>query len=198
MRVGTDKRMTLNELIKNYFDLSMEDKVKLINSIQDMTDDEYTEYFGKFYHENQILLEQDVIPMDEAKVLEETVLARRIAHVFQISIDAACYVIEMKKTGAVTEEEEKLLKEVGEKIPLFEEYFMESHGDFELSDVIEYNGQNYAVLIPCGENESGEAIVLQVELSDNEEQYIAVESQEIVTAVFEIFKEKHKEEFDFA
>ena len=190
--------MTIGEKISNYFELSMDEKVTLINSIADMTDDEYTEYFEKFHQENLALLNVDAIPTEEVIMLEETVIARRIAALFQISVDAAYYIMEMKKTGTVSEEEEKILKDICEKSPVFQNYFFGSQEDFELADLIEYQNEKYAVLIPCSGSEYGEVIILKVEESEDGEVYSAIEDGDLLNAIFDIFKENHKEEFDFA
>jgi len=190
--------MTIKKKIDKYFELSMDEKVTLIHSIADMTDDEYTEYFEKFHQENLTLLNADAIPFEEVAMLEETVIARRIAAVFQISEDAAYYIMEMKKTGTVSEEEEKILKDVCEKSPVFQNYFLGSQEDFELADLIAYQNEKFAVLIPCNGNESGEVIILKVEEKEDGEVYTAIEDNELLNAVFDIFKENHKEEFDFA
>ena len=71
---------------------------------------------------------------------------------------------------------------------------------FEFLDLVEYEGEQYVVLLPV-EEDSGMVTILKVEDSDwnsDEESYISVESEDTLTAVFEIFKEKFKEEYDFA
>lgn len=69
---------------------------------------------------------------------------------------------------------------------------------FEFLDLIEYNGEEYAVLLPV-EDENGEVVILHVEsINEEEDAFEGVESEEILEAVFEIFKEKFKDEFDFA
>lgn len=68
--------------------------------------------------------------------------------------------------------------------------------DFEFLDLIEYKGKEYVVLIEADE-ESDEVVILEYEEDDEEESYISVESEEILNAVFEIFREKFKDEFDF-
>ena len=70
---------------------------------------------------------------------------------------------------------------------------------FEFLDLVEYEGEQYVVLLPVKED-SDMVTILKVEDSDgnsDEEAYISVESKDILTAVFEIFKEKFKEEYDF-
>lgn len=78
--------------------------------------------------------------------------------------------------------------------------------DFELLDLVEYEGKRYAVLLPPiedvegeDENEDEEVLILQVEDDGTEENesYVFVDDDNILTAVFDIFKEKFKDEFDF-
>ena len=69
---------------------------------------------------------------------------------------------------------------------------------FEFLDLIEYSGEEYVVLLPV-EDENGEVVILHVEsINEEEDAFEGVESEEILEAVFEIFKEKFKDEFDFA
>lgn len=72
---------------------------------------------------------------------------------------------------------------------------------FEFLDVIEYEGEEYVVLLPVEEDEeeSGEVVILKIEDTENEEEesYVSVDDEETLNHVFEIFKEKFKEEFNF-
>ena len=73
---------------------------------------------------------------------------------------------------------------------------------FEFLDVIEYEGEEYVVLLPVEEEESedlGEVVILKIEDTDNEEEesYVSVDDEEILNTVFEMFKEKFKDEFNF-
>ena len=69
--------------------------------------------------------------------------------------------------------------------------------EFEFLDLIEYESGKYVVLIPV-EDETDQVVILKTEeLSDEEESYVSVESEEVLNAVFEIFKEKFKDEFNF-
>ena len=68
---------------------------------------------------------------------------------------------------------------------------------FEYLDCIEYEGVEYLVLMPEGD-ESGELVILAVEPVDEEtENYMAVEDESTLNAVFEIFKEKFQDVFTF-
>lgn len=69
--------------------------------------------------------------------------------------------------------------------------------EFEFLDLVEYEDEEYVVLLPA-DDESEEVVILRVEPIDEEnESYSAVEEQEILDAVFAIFKEKFKDEFNF-
>lgn len=72
---------------------------------------------------------------------------------------------------------------------------------FEFLDLIEYESEEYVVLLPIdedGENDDGEVVILRLEDSDtDEESYVSVDDESILTAVFEIFKDKFKDEFNF-
>lgn len=73
--------------------------------------------------------------------------------------------------------------------------------EFEFLDLIEYEGEEYVVLLPNDEEEddAGEVLILKLEDTDSEdeESYVSVEDEEVLNKVFEIFKEKFKDEFNF-
>lgn len=75
---------------------------------------------------------------------------------------------------------------------------------FEFLDLVELDNEQYVVLLPIdnvNEEEAGEVVILKVEDSeseeDDEESYVSVDDEEILNKVFDIFKEKFKDEFDF-
>ena len=72
---------------------------------------------------------------------------------------------------------------------------------FEFLDLVELDGEEYVILLPTDseEEEPGEVVILQVEDTDSEEEesYVSVEDEEVLNKVFEMFKEKFKDEFDF-
>ena len=75
---------------------------------------------------------------------------------------------------------------------------------FEFLDLIDYEGEEYVVLLPAEEaedSEPDEVVILQLEKSNDEnaeeETYVSVDDENILNAVFEIFKEKFKDEFNF-
>ena len=73
-----------------------------------------------------------------------------------------------------------------------------NEAEFEFLDLIAYNGDDYAILLPVDDGEAGEVVILKVseECSDGEF-YTSVEGEETLNAVFNIFKEKFKDEFNF-
>lgn len=74
--------------------------------------------------------------------------------------------------------------------------------EFEFLDLVELDGAEYVVLFPVEDapDDTGEVVILKVESTEDpdEESYVGVEDQNVLDAVFEIFKEKFKDEFDFA
>lgn len=73
---------------------------------------------------------------------------------------------------------------------------------FEFLDLIEYDEEEYVVLLPVedeSEDEIGEVVILKVEPTESEEEesYVGVEDEEILNKVFEIFKDKFKDEFNY-
>ena len=72
---------------------------------------------------------------------------------------------------------------------------------FEFLDLIKYEEEDYVVLLPVpdGDDEDNEVVILKLEESesDDEESYVSVDDEETLAAVFDIFKEKFKDEFNF-
>ena len=69
--------------------------------------------------------------------------------------------------------------------------------DFEYMDSIEYEGKEYLILTPM-EEESGEIVILEIEPVDEEtENYLSVDDEAVLNAVFGIFKEKYKDILEF-
>ena len=69
---------------------------------------------------------------------------------------------------------------------------------FEYLDVVEYEGAEYLILMPA-EEESDEIVILLIEPVDEEnENYLAVEDEKLLNAVYGIFKEKYKDVLTFA
>lgn len=70
--------------------------------------------------------------------------------------------------------------------------------DFEFLDTVEYDGDEYIVLLPVDEEEQDEVMILRVEsLNDEDETYAGIDDEEILQAVFDIFKDRYKDDFDF-
>ena len=72
--------------------------------------------------------------------------------------------------------------------------------EFEFLDLIEYEGEEYVVLLPNDEeDEAGEVVILKLEDTDSEdeESYVSVDDEDVLKNVFEIFKDKLKDEFNF-
>ena len=72
---------------------------------------------------------------------------------------------------------------------------------FEFLDLVEYEDEEYVVLLPVedAEDDAGEVVILKVEDTDSEdeESYVSVDDEETLNTVFEMFKEKFKDEFNF-
>ena len=67
--------------------------------------------------------------------------------------------------------------------------------NFEYLDCIELEGIEYLVLMP---EDSNEIVILEVQPVDEEnENYVAVESEEILDQVYGIFKERYKDILQF-
>ena len=70
--------------------------------------------------------------------------------------------------------------------------------EFELGDKLVYEGKEYVVLLPLEEDDNGIVILEYQEGGDEEgDLYLDVEDESVLNAVFDMFKEKYADEFDF-
>lgn len=69
--------------------------------------------------------------------------------------------------------------------------------DFEYLDCLEYQDKEYLVLMPADEAET-QIVILEVEPVDDEnENYLAVEDEAALDAVYGMFKDKYKDVLTF-
>ena len=69
--------------------------------------------------------------------------------------------------------------------------------DFEYLDCIDYQGKEYLVLMPA-EELATEIVILEVEPVDEEnENYLSVNDEAVLDAVYGIFKERYKDVLTF-
>ena len=93
------------------------------------------------------------------------------------------------------ENNEILQEEESSIISLTDENGVET--EFEYLDCIEYEGKEYLVLIPAQED-ADELVILEVEPVDEEnENYLAVEDEAVLNAVYSIFKDRYKDVLNF-
>lgn len=73
--------------------------------------------------------------------------------------------------------------------------------EFEFIGLVEYEGDEYVVLLPTNvPDDVGEVVILQLETADEdveEELYSCVEDESTLSAVFEVFMTRFKNEFFF-
>ena len=73
--------------------------------------------------------------------------------------------------------------------------------EFEFCASVIYEGNEYVVLLPT-EDDDGEDVILQVMEGENADEddeatYVGVDDEEVLQAVFDLFKEQAGDEFDF-
>ena len=94
----------------------------------------------------------------------------------------------MENENLIPEEEESILTLTDEK---------GNDIDFEYLDCIEYKEKEYLILMPVDTVET-EIVILEIEPVDEEnENYLAVEDEKTLNAVYAIFKEKYKDVLTF-
>ena len=94
-------------------------------------------------------------------------------------------------------ENEELLQEEDSIITLTDENGEETA--FAYLDCIEYQDKEYLILTPAEEEEDTQIVILEVEPVDEEnENYLAVEDEATLDAVYAIFKDRYKDVLTFA
>ncbi|MBE6860954.1 MAG: DUF1292 domain-containing protein [Ruminococcus sp.] len=70
---------------------------------------------------------------------------------------------------------------------------------FEVLDYFNFNGKDYAVVLPYEETEE-EVVIFEVKHNDNDEnsdEYVPLENEDTMFAVFEEFKKRNADNFNF-
>ena len=69
---------------------------------------------------------------------------------------------------------------------------------FEVIDRLQYRGRHYVVLLPAEDIECDEFLIMQaIAVGHGNEEYLVIEDNETLEAVFRLFQEKHRDEYDF-
>ncbi len=94
------------------------------------------------------------------------------------------------------ENEELLQEEDANILTLTDENGVDT--EFEYLDTVEYDGKEYLLLLPLEDDESG-IVILEIEPVDEEnENYLAVDDESVLDAVYSIFKDRYKDVLEFA
>lgn len=69
--------------------------------------------------------------------------------------------------------------------------------EFEFLDVVEYNGEEFIVLIENDED-ADEVVILKIaEIDEETEEYVSIDDEELLQTVFDIFKQKYQGDISF-
>ena len=69
--------------------------------------------------------------------------------------------------------------------------------EFEFLDVVEYEGEEYIVLIENDED-ADEVVILKINpIDDNTEDYVSIDDEVLLQKFFDIFKKKYEGEINF-
>ncbi|MBQ7104109.1 MAG: DUF1292 domain-containing protein [Anaerotignum sp.] len=69
---------------------------------------------------------------------------------------------------------------------------------FECLDTVEYEDNEYAVMLPLDDADDGYVLVMQIEYNEEEAEFcVIVEDEAVVDAVFDLFKEQNADLFEF-
>ena len=68
--------------------------------------------------------------------------------------------------------------------------------EYEMVDSIVYQNEEYVVLLPVEDGDC-EAVILAVETDGEMENYVAVDDEDVLSGVYDIFKEHFADQLDF-
>ena len=68
--------------------------------------------------------------------------------------------------------------------------------EFEWLDTLEVNDKKYVVVLPA-EEDTDEVVILRLESNEEEDTFIGLDDEAEINEVFEAFKERNKENYDF-
>ena len=69
--------------------------------------------------------------------------------------------------------------------------------EFEFLDIVEYDGEEYIVLIENDED-ADEVVILKINPVDEEtEEYVSIEDEDLLDKLFDIFKKQYEGEINF-
>lgn len=69
------------------------------------------------------------------------------------------------------------------------------YGEYEFLDIVLYDDNEYAVVAPL--ESDGYVDIFRIAAQDDKESYVRVSNDETLEKVFEIFRVKNEDEFDF-
>ena len=73
----------------------------------------------------------------------------------------------------------------------------EEGNEVEFLDIVEYDGEEYIVLIENDED-ADEVVILKINPVDEEtEEYVSIEDEDLLDKLFDIFKKKYEGEINF-
>lgn len=70
--------------------------------------------------------------------------------------------------------------------------------EFEFLDIVQVEDKEYVILLPIEEMEKGEVVIFRIEGEGEDESYIGLDDEVEAEKVFQAFKEKAKDDFNFA
>ena len=69
--------------------------------------------------------------------------------------------------------------------------------EFEFLDIVEYEGEEYIVLIENDENADEVVILKIIPIDEDTEEYLSIEDEDLLDKLFDIFKKKYDGDIKF-
>ena len=101
-----DIGITIREAIDHYAELPVDAKIELSYLIEDMTDDEFTDFLQAQEQDNKKAIQMGILSEEEFVAVQIEALAERISCRLNVEFDAVLDLIDRKFTGHTTKQED--------------------------------------------------------------------------------------------
>lgn len=129
----------IEESIKNYSSLSMEEKLDLAYSIKDMSDTQFEEYLKTTDEERKKDVAAGILTEEESIAIKDEELAERVSQTEGLKFDAVMDLLDRKREGTITENENIIFSVLCKNNPILAKYM------YNIEDEREYYYNEYDI-----------------------------------------------------
>lgn len=120
--------ITIREAIDHYAQLPNDTKMELSYLIEDMTDDEFTDYLQAQEQDCKKDVQMGMISEEELVALQAEVLAERISCKLNVELDAVLELLDSKFASHTTKEEDIVFATMCEDFPDLDVFYRKFYG----------------------------------------------------------------------